>query len=216
MIEPQEASETLCQEILSEARQRGAEILQSARKQAAVLLAQASTEAEKLHEDRMQQANIEAERRRRLVLATIVVEAGRLRAERIESLLESIHDQIRERLSQREGFDYRSALSALALAGLRAIDTAEATIQLSPQDMAAFGKGLVESLARQLNRSPATLVLSSEPTITPGVIIKDTAGRQICDNRLLARLERLWPALRPVIAIEVSLLTHADRERSIE
>ena len=216
MIAPQEASETLCQEILSEARQRGAEILQTARKEAATVLAQASTDAEKLHEDRMQQAHIEAERRHRLILATIAVEAGRLRAERIESLLESIHDQIRERLSHREGFDYRNTLSALALAGLRAIDATDATIQLSPQDMTVFGKELVESLPRQLNRSPATIVLSSEPAVTGGVVIKDTAGRQICDNSLLARLERLWPALRPIIAAEVSLLIHADRERSIE
>ena len=53
-------------------------------------------------------------RQSELILATVSVETGRLRAARVEALLESVHEEARQRLLAREGFEYRETVIALA------------------------------------------------------------------------------------------------------
>ena len=74
---------------------------------AEVILTNAAAEADRLRKERLDQARAEASRRSELILATVSVETGRLRAARVEALLESVREEARRRLQAREGFDYQ-------------------------------------------------------------------------------------------------------------
>ena len=90
------------------------EIVIRAQQDAEVILANATAEADRLRQERLDQARVEASRRSELILATVPVETGRLRAARIEALLESVREEARQRLLAREGFEYRETVIALA------------------------------------------------------------------------------------------------------
>ena len=56
-------------------------------------------------------------------------------------------------------------------------------------------------------RSPLNLTISTDAAITDGgLILQDAEERHLWDNRLSARLGRLWPELRRQIAIRTSLV----------
>ena len=104
----------LREEILAEARRVSEEIVNRARQDAEALLADAAVEADMVREEQLDRARAEAARRRELILATVPVEAGRMRVGRIESLLESVHEEARQRLLAHDGFEYREAVITLA------------------------------------------------------------------------------------------------------
>lgn len=194
----QESQRALCQEILAEARGQADEILREARQEADAVLARATAEAASARQQRLDVAQALAAHRREQLLESVPLEIGRLRAERIEALLSSIHETVRQRLLAREGFDYPEALIALASEAISHMRGETFVVKLSPADRTALGEVVAEGIARRVARSPEfTLRLVPDPSITEGgVIVEDLGGRQVWDNRLPARLERLWPELR--------------------
>ena len=208
----QTSQEALCAEILADSRHQSEELVRGARRDANALLAKAAAAAEKARQQRLELARAEAARRKKLILATVPVETGRLRAARIEALLQSIYAEARRRLTTRHGFDYRKTLVALAAEAIGQMAGAEFVVKLSVADRAALGDGLAEEIARRSSRLSLTITLSDDPTITePGLIVQDVESRQVWDNRLLARLERLWPELRRQLAVQCSFVEqHVD------
>ena len=84
-------------------------------------------------------------------------------------------------------------------------------MKLSPSDHRALGNDLAGEIAGLVGRSLLTITISDDPTISEsGLIIQDAEGRQVWDNRLPARLERLWPELRRQIAIHTGLVSGAE------
>jgi vacuolar-type H+-ATPase subunit E/Vma4 len=203
----QNSPEILYEEILAEARRESEAIIRRAQQEAEALLAKAAAKANQARTERLDQARAEAARRTELILATIPVEAGRLRSARVESLLESIHEEIRRRLVTHEGFDYREAVAELAAEAVQQMHGNAFDVKLSSADRAAFGDGVAEDIARRAGRSPLHITISNDATLKEGgPIVEDAEGRQVTDNRLLARLERLWPELRRQIAVQASLV----------
>ena len=206
----QNSPELLREEILADARRQSEEITRRAQQEVEALLTKATGEADKALRERLDQAHAEAARRKELILATVPVEAGRLRLARVESLLESVHEEIRRRLVARDGFDYRKTLITLAAEAMAQMPGSAFVIRLSATDCAAAGDGLAEGIARHVGRSPLNITISNDATLTEGgVIIEDADGRQVWDNRLLARLERLWPELRRQIAVQTELVVES-------
>jgi vacuolar-type H+-ATPase subunit E/Vma4 len=81
-------------------------------------------------------------------------------------------------------------------------------VKLLAADRAALGDGLAEAIAARVGRAPLSITITDDPTITEdGVVVQDVAGRQVWDNRLTARLGRLWPELRQQIAVRAGLVT---------
>jgi vacuolar-type H+-ATPase subunit E/Vma4 len=192
--------DTLCAEILADARRECDEIIRHARQEAEVLLAKAATDAEKARQEHLDAAHGEAVRRKELILATVAVEVNRMRSSRIEKLLRSVHDEIRHQLATREGFDYRETLVALAGDAVSRMTGDAFILKLSTPDRAAFG----DVLARSIKRGTQ---ITEDPAIAGGgVVIETTDGRQAWDHRLHTRLERLWPELRRQIAIHAGLV----------
>lgn len=198
---PPNFSDALREEVLAVARRECGEILQRAQHEAEAIIARASADADKLRCERLARARNEAGRRREMLLAAVPTEAAQLRAARIETLLQSVCDEARKRLRNREEFAYREAVIALAAEAIGQMAGDAFVVKLSPADGAAFGRELVAAVAQRAGCPSQAITLAEAAEITDGgVIVEDAAGRQVFDNRLLARLDRLWPELRRQIA----------------
>jgi len=203
----QNSPEILCAEILADARRQSEEIIQRAKQEAEALLAKATTEADKTKRERLEAARAEAVRRRESILATVPVEAARLRSARVEALLESVHEEVRHRLVARAGFDYRETVIALAAEAIKQMPGSAFVVKLSATDCAAPGDALTVEIARRVGRSPLSVTISKDSNEKDGVlVIQNVEGRLMWDNSLSARLDRLWPELRRQIAIQTSLV----------
>lgn len=198
--------EALSAEILAEAKRDCDQIIHRAQQEAETLVASAMAEAEKIRREKLEAARAEAGRRSELILASVPVEAGRLRSARIESMLESIRDSARRRLLARE-FDVHETVMALASEAIRRMPGADFVLKISPTDHATFATKLAGEVAQRSGRSPLNLTISPDPAMTDsGVIVAAANGTRIWDNRLLSRLERLWPELRRQLATQTSLV----------
>lgn len=201
--------DSLREEILADARREREEILRHARQAADALLTRATAEAEEIRRDNLAQAQAEADRRRELILATVAVEVGRMRAAQIETWLQSILEATRQKLQNRDGFDYRATIIALAAEALKRMTGNTFEVRLTPADHEALGNGLADQIRQHVGR-PLTITMADDLTAKDGgVIIQDPEGRQIWDNRFQSRLERLWPELRRQIAITTSLVAQS-------
>lgn len=199
--------EVLREEILADARRESEAIVRRAQQDAESLLARAAAEADQVRRERLDQARNEAARRTELILATVPVEVARQRAARVEALLQSIRDEIRHRLLARDGFDYRDAVMSLAAEAIQRMSGNSFVLKLSATDHEVLGDGLAEEIARRVARSPLSVTISnSTPLAGDGVLVQDLEDRQECDNRLEARLDRLWPELRRRIAVRAALV----------
>jgi vacuolar-type H+-ATPase subunit E/Vma4 len=197
----------LREEILADARRQAGEAAQRAKKEAEAIVTKARIEAENDRRIQAQAAQVEAKRRRDLTLATIPVVVGRRRADCIESALNQIRDEAARQLEARAGFDYRQAVIRLTATALAQMDGNRFILVVSDADNQALGQGWVEEVSRQSGRSGLELSTASAKTKNQaGVLIRDAEGRQVWDNTLLARLERLWPALRRELAVATRLV----------
>lgn len=200
------APEVLSEEILAAAKREGDEILRRAQREADALLAAAMAEADKIHLDKLASACAEAGRRSELMLATVPVEAGRLRSARIEAILENIREEAGRQLLARN-YDAHETVVTLATEAIRCMPGTDFVLKISAADHAAFGGRLAGEITQRTGRSPLNLTISADPAVTGGgVIVQDADGIRVWDNRLLSRLERLWPELRRQISIRTSLV----------
>lgn len=206
-VATQSAPEMLREEILAEARRQSDQILDQARKTAKSLLAQAAADTEVWRRQQLAQAHAEAERRAQLVLATVPLEAERLRAARLETSLQSLCDEARRRLATGEGYDLTQALIALAVKALSHMAGKEFTITISSADGKGQTEIIAEQIAQRLGSRPLKLTVTEQASATRGhLLVQDAEGRQAWDNSLLSRVERLWPELRRQIAVQAGLL----------
>ena len=206
MTMDQNSTEVLREEILAAARREGEEIVSRARQDAEVFLTSAVGEADRIRQERLDQARAEAARQSELILATVTVETGRLRAARVEALLESVYEEACQRLVAREGFEYLETVIGLASHAISQMAGDGFVVKLSEADQTILGDGLAEEIAHRVGR-PVGIAISYEPGITEGgVIVEDTEARQMWDNRLVKRLERLWPELRRQVAVEATFV----------
>lgn len=199
--------ELMRQEVLEEARRQKEEILNAARREAEDIVVKARGESERFRKERLDAARAEAARRGDAILATVSVEAGRVRALRIEELLRTIHDQAQERFGTRSGFDFRETVVRLSSGALQQMDGETFRLRLSVQDCQVCGDGLAADI-RKLSDHPAlVLQILADSTLKDGeVLIEDEAGRQVWNVSLDARLERCWPELRRQIAAQAEFL----------
>lgn len=206
MTTNQDSTEKLRAEILADARRKGEEILDRARQDTEHFLANAAAEANRVRQEVLDHARGEADRRSALILATVPVETGRLRAARLEALLESVYEDVRQRLLSLEGLEYRETVIALAADSIRRMAGETFLVKVSEGDQTIPGDGLAEEIARRLGPSVIITISFEKNTTGGGVVVEDGEARQVWDNRLLKRLERLWPELRRQIAVKAALV----------
>lgn len=201
----------LREEILAQARRQAGDLVSRARQEADALRAKAAAAAETTRRERLEAGRTNAARQRELILSAVPLETNRRRLARIESLLQAIHDDARRRLADHDTFDYREALAGLAADAVSRMVGETFVLTLSPAERAAFGEGFAEDVARRVGRAPLAITVVEEATMTEGgVMVQDAEGRQIWDNRLLTRLERLWPELRQQLAVRTGLAPEGE------
>jgi len=198
--------EILSEEILAAAGRECDEIRRRAQREAESLLAAGKAEADKIRREKLDAARAEAARRSELILATVPVEAGRLRSARIEAILENIREDARRQLLA-HNFDAHETVVTLAADAIQRMPGTDFIVKISAAGQTAFGGRLAGEIALCTGRSPLNLTIAADSAITGGgVIVQDADGLRIWDNRLLSRLERLWPELRRQIAMRTSLV----------
>jgi len=192
--------DVLREEILADARRQAERTVHRAERDAEDALQKARKEADADHASRLDAARREAERRRNLVLAAVPVEEARMRAQRIEEVLDAIRDEARRRLAERGGEEYRRTLVRLAAEAVSIMAGERFVLELGAADLKTVGNGLADDVRKAVGRQGLQIAVAPEPAdIETGIIVRDDDGRQVVDNSLAARLERLWPALRLAI-----------------
>lgn len=206
MTTDQSSTERLREEILADAGREAEKIITRAKQDAEAILAGAAAEADRLRQEQIREAGVEASRQSELILATVPIEIDRLRAARVEALLANIYEEASERLLAREGFEYRKTVIVLATHAIHRMEGDAFVVKLSGADRAVLGDALAEEIAGRVGR-PVSITISDAPDISEGgVIVEDRESRQVWDNRLLKRLERLWPELRRQIAAQANFV----------
>ncbi len=181
--------------VLDDAHRQADAIIARTRQQAAATLEQATAEIEQAGQERLKVAQVEAARKTESIQASVSVAASRLRAARVESILQSVYDEAHHRLVARQGYDYTETLVALVTEAARHMGGTGLIVRLSPADRAAVAERLGQ------------FTLVEDPSLTDGgAVVLDADGRRAWDNRLVARLDRLWPELRRQIVVQGSLL----------
>jgi vacuolar-type H+-ATPase subunit E/Vma4 len=202
----QNSPDKLCAEILGDAQREREAVLGRAQTEAVAILAAAQAEADKIRREQREQAQADAARRWDRILATVAVEAGRLRSARIEAVLESIRTEVRRRLSAANA-NGRETLVALAAEAISRMPENSFVLEISAADHAALGNGLVREIVERTGRPRLNLAVSVDGSVAGGgVMIREAGGTQYWDNRLLSRLDRFWPELRRQIAVQSSLV----------
>lgn len=213
-----DSQQVLCAEILAEARRQSEQIVQAARREAEALLARTRQREERGRQQKLEEARAEAARRREQILAVVPLEANRFRLAAVERQLQSIYEEARRSVHAvrvRDGetpvATVRETLAGLAVEAIRQMVGNAFVIELSPGDHAALADGLAGEIARRLGCGLAvSLNLAVDPgRDDAGVVIEDPEGRQVWDNRLPARLERMWPELRRQVALGTALVAEA-------
>lgn len=184
--------EGLVREIRELARRESAGIAAAAEEEARGILSAAEASAVKAGRELRAAALAGAEGRRQMLLASVPAEAGRLRSDRREALLDSI--KVRAMLMLRAGAGEPAVLAALAAEAAGRMEGKKFIVALAPADRAAAA-GLGGEIER-LAGGGTVITLEEDPGLDGGVVVRDAEGRQRWDNSFKARLERFWPELR--------------------
>lgn len=210
MTTNQDATEKLHEEILADARMEGEKIVFRAKQDAEAFLTNAAAEANRAGQERLDQARAEADRRSALILSTVAVETDRFRAARIEALLESVHEEARQRLLDREGFEYRETVIDLASHAIRRMAGTAFVVKLPDTEKPTVGNNLVDEIVRHVGQPVSITISYEQDTTGGGAVVEDAEAHQLWDNRLLKRLERLWPELRRQIALGAGFVVETE------
>lgn len=188
-------------EILADARRQASRLTRKAEREAQALLDKATAESEEERRAKLAAARAKADHHRDMALATVPVEFGRMRSARVEQELSKLRDRVRRELDNGGTGNDEQTLANLAAEALARMEGDTFVLELSPQDLSARRGTLPAAAARRAGRPDLAVTVSTEPAdITGGVIVRDPAGRQVWDNSLQARLDRMWPLLRSQIA----------------
>lgn len=201
----------LSDEILADARRQADRIIRRAEREAKAIIDRAAAQAEEERNAKLAAARADAERKQTLIFATLPVEIGRMRAVRVEQELTALCDCVRARLQARKGFAYRETLVTLAAQAVAGMEGDAFVLELSADDQKTFQNGLVTSVLEHTSRAHVTLTMSAKPAkIKSGVLVHDPQSRQVWDNSLEARLDRMWPLLRNKIAEHMGIQGRAE------
>ena len=197
-------------EILADAERQAQRLIRKAEREAKAILDKATAESKEQRASKLAAAQENADRKRALISATVPVEVGRMRARRVEEELLALCEQVRTEIKERRLEDYDAILATLAAEALASMEGDTFVLQLNEKDRQALGGTLGAVAAQQAGRPDVSVTVSAEPArIDAGVIVRDAEGRQVWDNSLEARLERMWPRLRSQIAEKTGIQSNA-------
>jgi vacuolar-type H+-ATPase subunit E/Vma4 len=185
-------------------------LIRKAEREAKAVLDKATAESQEERSVKLEEAQAKADRKRTLISATVPVDIGRMRAGRVEQELLALREQVRAKLRERPWDQYGEILVGLAAEALARMEGDAFVLELSEKDREKQGDALVAAAGQRAGRPDIAVTVSAEPArIDSGVIVRDDQDRQVWDNSLEARLERMWPLLRSQIAEYMGIQSNA-------
>jgi vacuolar-type H+-ATPase subunit E/Vma4 len=201
--------DVLSDEVLGDAKRQAARLLDHAKREAADILEKAKKEAEADRAQRRRQAEAESARRRDLVLAAVPIQEARQRSARVEEVLDSVRESALAELRSGKGFSREEAV-ALAAEAIGRMEGDRFAVEIPPA-LREAGSGLAADIRRRLNRQRVEIAVAhAQDSGVPGVVVQSEDGRQVWDNRLEARLNRMWPELRRQVAARLPFGASGD------
>ena len=206
----QNHEDSLIEEILADARKKAERTVRRAAREAKQEIERAQKEAEKAASDAIDVARDKAGKEKNTVLATIEVEAARLRLDLEETVITEAFEAARKRLLDKRSYDYQAALSRLAVLAAQAIGGGRFRLAMSADDREAIDiEALRRRLTGQLGRD-IELIPADEPArISGGLILHSDDGTKLVDNSFESRLARMHDDLRRQVA-EILLEREVD------
>ena len=193
----QSHEDALIEEIIGDAGKKAQRTQRRAEREARQAVEKAEKEADGIRTSVMQTAQQRAEREKEIVLATIDLDARRIKIEAEEHLITEAFDAAETRMMNKQGYDYAGTLVRLVAAACHAIGGDSFCVSMSEDDRAqidfdALGRGV----ARQIGRN-VQLELDNAPSpIKGGAIVHSEDGRRAVDNSFDGRLTRMREDLR--------------------
>jgi vacuolar-type H+-ATPase subunit E/Vma4 len=203
--------DVLRDEILADSRRQATRLIRRAQRDAQAMLEKAEADVQVERERKIAVARTQADQQHRLALATVPVEINRLRARRVERELSALRGNIRARLLERRDYAYGQMLEVLATEAIERMEGTSFVLELPEEDLPAFSATLPSAVRARLKRPHLKIeVAAAAVPMVAGVLVRDESGRQIWDNGLESRLQRMWPALRSLIAERLGLTDNTE------
>lgn len=205
-----EAPQALRNEILEDARRQAQKLQTRVQKECDQIMAHARTEAEATARQIIATAEANAAKQSAIKLSILPVEAGRYRGAHIERQLAAIRTAATAKMRAAwQGAAVVPKVLALAAEAMTAMTGESFTLHLSPSDhqLLSAETQWLTALRTRTAKAALQVVLKDDLTAEAcGVVVRSATGKQQWDGRLTARLERVWPQLRIMVAKELGLL----------
>ncbi|MGD2175854.1 MAG: V-type ATP synthase subunit E [Candidatus Brocadiaceae bacterium] len=189
------------QEIRADAEKRAERIEKRARRKAEEILDQARETAEQIHQRHHTEAEERARKEHGRIRARTQQDLQGLRREAAEKMLRQLRTRAMDSLGGLSDQDsYGRVLLRLALEALEQMTGSEFELVLRDGDRQDHGAALVEQLSAEardgLGRVIDIRIAEENLDGSGGLIVRDTAGRQVADQTFEARVDRLWDQIR--------------------
>lgn len=193
----QSHEDALIEEIIGDAKKKAQRTQRRAEREARQAVEKAEKEAGGIRQSVAQDAQQRAEKEKDIILATIDLDARRLKMESEERLITEAFDAAKTQMMNKQSYDYPAALARLVAAACDAIGGDAFCVSLSEDDQAQGGlDALSRGVAEQLGRK-VTLKLDDTPSpIKAGAMVRSEDGRRAVDNSFDGRLARMREDLR--------------------
>lgn len=202
-MEQNENTGALLREIKELARKESVELVSRAEADAGALLAAAGQEAERSGLAAVEAACGGARSKRRMLHAAAELEAGRLRAARLETLLALIKADAEAGLGREAARADAGVIAALAAEAVRGMEGTVFEVTV-PAGVLKGRPGLASEIEGLAGKGKLEMTFKEDPGLGGGAAVLGAGGRQFWDNSFAARLERLWPELRSRFAAELA------------
>ncbi len=203
MLESEEqnsTSDVIREEIRNQSQNEAEAILAQGEKEALQILDSARAEAEKIHADRIQKAEIQAEGIRKKILSGVHLEVKRQTLRARESLLSTIFDKIKEKLfAFRQTEAYANYLKRLVAEGMTALDAEIIQVLGGDVERALLQRDFIKEIEKDvLTRTGREIKLKVSERILPegGVVLVSSDEKMLFDNRLTTRMQRMRNQMR--------------------
>ena len=195
----------LGQEILDDAKLKGAHAVERAEREAGKLVAAVREKQKALRADKMAAAAKTADDKIGTLRAVLDVEKRRLSMLSREKVIQAVLEKAAEAVASRDGIDRARSLRELLLEAAAAVGSPNLTVRMRPEDIALLGERAVVEIALQSYGPGGQAVVTPDPALGGGVIVATADGKRRFDNTPAARRHRFEKTLRPRIASELGL-----------
>jgi len=195
--------EKLCQEILGDAKSKAERTIARARVQADKAVKDAEDEALRKRENRLKEAQEDAENKCKAIALEVQRETRRHWLVRRERCLDEMLEEAMRDAEATKGTEHETSMVQLAREALEAIAPGEMRVLFNSADAQLVTSAWLERMADDVFGAGHKSVFKLEASADahPGIVLMLTNGQRVFDNTYRSRLEKMKDQLR-LVAID--------------